>query len=162
MILEEMIQNLENVGFFAYVLPWLLTLAIVYGILEHYDMPQSKSARGVISIVAAFLVLPIGGVIQPFLIGMMKNLVVVGTGILVAIIFVELLGYKAGGEENIFQKHPREFGIVLIIIAILVFIGAGGLNLLGFRVRISENLVTLLFFLAVLVIGVWWITSEEE
>ncbi|MFB6088214.1 MAG: hypothetical protein ABEK36_00365 [Candidatus Aenigmatarchaeota archaeon] len=162
MALKEWVQSLENFGFFAYILPWLLTLAIVYGILEHYDMPKSKSARGVISIVAAFMVLPAGSLIQPFLIGIVKNLIVVAVGILVAIIFVELLGYKAGGNENIFEKHPREFGIVLIIIAILVFVGAGGLEMLGFEFQASENLITLLFFLAFLAIGVWWITAEED
>lgn len=156
-----MIGNLEEVGFFAYILPWLLTLSIVYGILEHYNLPQSKSARGVIAIVSAFLILPLGGVIQPFLTGLIKGLVVVGSGILVTIIFVELLGFKAGETENIFEKHPREFGIILIILSILVFIGAGGLELLGWRVRITGAFLSLLFFLAVMVIGTWWITSEE-
>lgn len=162
-IIGQMVQNLEEFGFFAYILPWLLTLAVTFGILEHYEVPKSVSARGVIALVIAFLVLPVGGLIAPFLQSLVKGFVVLAAGILVAIIFVEMLGFKAGGEvENVFEQHHTSFGVIMIILGILVFIGAGGLSLLNIRMQVSSELITLLFFLGIITIGVWFITSEEE
>lgn len=160
-LIGQMVQNMEEFGFFVYILPWLLTLSITFGVLEHYDMPKSSSARGIIALVAAFVVLPVGGVIAPFLESLVKGFVVLAAGILVAIIFVEMLGFKAGDVDNIFEEHPRSFGVIMIILGILVFIGAGGFQLLNVNVNVSSELITLLFFLAVITIGVWFITSEE-
>ncbi|MFP4115715.1 MAG: hypothetical protein ACLFTQ_00710 [Candidatus Aenigmatarchaeota archaeon] len=160
-MIEQMITNLEQAGVFAYLLPWLLTLAVVFGLLEHYEIPKSVSARGVISIVIAFLVLPAGNAVAPFLEGLVKGFIVIASGILVTIIFVEMLGFKAGDVENIFEKHPRSFGGIMIILAILVFIGAGGLEILDVSFEVSQELITLLFFLAVISIGGWFMISEE-
>ncbi len=160
-IIGQMIQNLQGVGFFAYLLPWLLTLAIVFGILEHYDMPESTSARGVIAIVAAFIVLPVGNVIAPFLESLVTGLIALGMGIIVAIIFVELLGYKSGDVENIFMGHPKIFGTIMIALAVLVFVGAGGMDLIGVEISISTELITLLAFLLVISLGVWFIANED-
>lgn len=161
-IIGQMITNLEGLGFFAYLLPWLLTLAIVFGVLEHYDMPKSSSARGVIAIVAAFVVLPVGNLIAPFLKNMITGLVAIGVGILVAVIFIELLGYQVSDKENIFLAHPKSFGIIMIILTGMVFIGAGGMDLIGFSFDVTSELVTLLSFLAVISLGVWFIASNED
>lgn len=148
--------------FFVYLFPWMFTLAIVYGILEHYKMPQSQSARAVISLVAAFLVLPLAPTLSGFMTGMVGGLIVIAVGALVTIIFVELLGYKVGKKENIFEKHPIGFGIIMIIIAIMVFVGAGGLQLLNFQLDLSSDVLAALFFLAAMTLGVWWMTSSKE
>ncbi len=161
-IIGQMIQNLEGLGFFAYLLPWLLTLAIVFGVLEHYDMPESTSARGVIAIVAAFVVLPVGNIIAPFLKNIVTGLVAIGVGILVAVIFIELLGYKVSEKENIFLANPMSFGVIMIILAVMVFIGAGGMDLVGFSIDITSELVTLLAFLAVISLGVWFMAAKES
>ena len=148
--------------FFVYLFPWMLTLAIVYGILEHYKIPKSESARAVISLVAAFLVLPLAPSLAGFLTGMVKGLLVVGVGILIMIIFVELLGYKVGKGESIFEKHPVGFGIVMILIAVLVFVGAGGMELLDLQVTLGSDILAVLFFLGAMTLGVWWMTAKED
>ena len=148
--------------FFVYLFPWMFTLAVVYGILEHYKMPQSQSARAVISLVAAFLVLPLAPGLMGFMTGMVKGLVVVAVGILTALIFVEMLGYKVGKGENIFEKHPVGFGVIMIIIAMIVFVGAGGLELLNFEVKINNDVLAALFFLGAMTLGVWWMTAKGD
>ena len=158
MVLENFVVG----DFFVYIFPWMLTLAIVYGILEHYKIPNSQSARGVISIVAAFLVLPVGPIIAPFLTNMVKSMLVIGVGILVALIFVEMLGYKVGKGENIFEKYPVGFGVVLIIIAILVFVSSGGMQLLNININIDSNTLSAIFFIIIMILGVWWMTAKEE
>jgi hypothetical protein len=155
--IETMISNLESAGFFAYVLPWLLTLALVYGVLEKYKIPDNKSGRAVVAIAVAFMMLPMAGVIAPFLEGLVLGLVIIISGILVALIFAEMVGAK----DVFSDKYHKEMGVILIIIAILVFIGAGGLKLLGWRFEIRESTVTMLFFLAVIAMGIWWITAEK-
>lgn len=157
-----MVQALQSAGFFSYLLPWLLTLAITYGLMEHYDIPRSKSARAVIAIVIAFFVLPTAAVIEPFLTGLVKGFVVLVSGALIAVIFIEVTGIKAADKETIFEKHPREFAIVLLIIAALIFIGAGGLDILGWRFSVGEGLLNLLFFLAIMVVGVWFIATKGQ
>jgi len=158
MVLENFVVG----DFFVYIFPWMLTLAIVYGILEHYKIPNSQSARGVISIVAAFLVLPVGPMIAPFLTNMVKSMLVIGVGILVALIFVEMLGYKVGKGENIFEKYPVGFGIILIIIAILVFVSSGGMQLLNININIDSNALSAIFFIIIMILGVWWMTAKGE
>ncbi len=155
-----MVQGLQTAGFFAYVLPWLLTLAITYGLLEHYDIPRSKSARAVIAIVIAFFILPTGALIAPFLTGLVKGFVILVSGALIAVIFLEVTGVKAGDKDTIFEKHPKTFAVVLLILAALLFLGAGGLDLLGWRFSIGAGTLNLLFFLAVMVIGIWFIASK--
>ena len=147
--------------FFIYLFPWMLTLAIVYGILEHYKMPKNDSSRAVIALVSAFLVLPLAPSLASFLTGMVKGLLVVAVGILTALIFVEMLGYKVGKGENIFDKHPIGFGIVMILIAIIVFVGAGGLELVDISFHISSEVLAALFFLAAMTLGVWWMTAKD-
>ncbi|MCK4634757.1 MAG: hypothetical protein KAT37_02700 [Candidatus Aenigmarchaeota archaeon] len=148
--------------FFVYLFPWMLVLALVYGILEHYKMPKSDSSRAVISLVSAFLVLPLAPTLSGFLTGMIKNLLVVGVGILIMLIFVEMLGYKVGKGENIFDKHPVGFGIIMILIAIMVFVGAGGLELLDVKFTIGSDVLAALFFLGAMTMGVWWMTAKED
>jgi hypothetical protein len=148
--------------FFVYLFPWMLTLAIVYGILEHYKIPKSQSARAVISLVAAFLVLPLAPSLAAFLTDMVKSLLVIAVGILTMLIFVEMLGYKVGKGENIFEKHPVGFGIIMILIAIMVFVGAGGLELLDLEVTIGSDLLAALFFLGAMTLGVWWMTAKGD
>ncbi len=148
--------------FFVYLFPWMLVLALVYGILEHYKMPKSDSSRAVISLVSAFLVLPLAPTLSGFLTGMIKNLLVVGVGILIMLIFVEMLGYKVGKGENIFDKHPVGFGIIMILIAIMVFVGAGGLELLDVEFTIGSDVLAALFFLGAMTMGVWWMTAKED
>ncbi|MCD6477416.1 MAG: hypothetical protein J7K87_00215 [Candidatus Aenigmarchaeota archaeon] len=156
-----MTANILSYDFFVYLFPWMLTLAIVYGILEHYKIPQSQSARGVISLVAAFMVLPFAPALASFISGMVKGLIVVGVGILVALIFVEMLGYKVGKKENIFEKYPVGFGVVLILIAIIVFVSAGGLSLLNVNLNLNSDFVTALFVIAIMALGVWWMTAKS-
>jgi len=159
--IESMIVTLRDAGF-QLVLLWLLTLAIVYGILSHMELPKSITARGVISIVSSFLVLVAAAGTQAatFLSSMTTGAIVVGFGLIVTMIFLEITGTKAGGE-HIFSKHPRFFGAALILIAILVFVGAGGLNFIVIpAITISTSVLAIGVFLIVMVASVWILVKE--
>ncbi len=161
--IEELIVNLRAIGF-QLVLLWLLTLAVVYGILSHLELPKSITARGVISIVSAFMVLlaAAGSQAADFISNLITSSVLVAFGLMIAMIFLEITGTKAGGE-HIFAKHPKFFGMALIILAILIFIGAGGLGLLNIPVfALSDPLIAIIFFLLIMVASIWILIKEGD
>ena len=160
---EDLIVNLRAIGF-QLVLLWLLTLAVVYGILSHLELPKSTSARGVISIVSAFLVLlaAAGTQAADFISTLVTSSVLVAFGLLMTMVFLEIAGAKSDGQ-HIFAKHPRFFGAALIILAILIFIGAGGFTLLNIPIfALSDPLIAIIFFLLIMVASVWILVKESD
>ncbi len=179
------IQFLERLGFADIVL-WLLSFALVYGLLSHIGkrgMPESNVARAIIGIVAAFFVLmSVPAELITVLSSMSSGLVVLVLGLLVFIVFIELAGVHVGkftgevkkdkegklfvdqtGEPGkLFEKHPRGFAILLIIFAVLVFVAAGGLNLLGFNILLNSSTTTTLLILGVIVLAVYWLIKEKQ
>ncbi|MBU3897100.1 MAG: hypothetical protein KJ697_04175 [Nanoarchaeota archaeon] len=163
--IETVIINLRGMGF-PLILLWLLTLSVVYGVLSHVEMPKSISARGVISIVAAFMVLfaAAGGEAAQFIENMVVSGIVIAFGLLIVVIFLEISGSKEGGHGgiHIFAKHPKIFGIAIIVLTILIFIGAGGLGILNLpAIRITEPLLAIFFFLAVMGAAIWVLMKEQ-
>jgi len=159
---ESLVENLRAIGF-QLVLLWLLTLAVVYGILSHLELPKSLAARGVISIVSAFMVLlaAAGTQAADFISTLTTSSVLVAFGLLIAMIFLEITGTKVSGE-HIFAKHPKFFGAALIILAILIFVGAGGLGLLNIPVfALSDPLFAIIFFLLIMVASIWILVKES-
>ena len=164
--------------FFTYVLPWLLTFAIVYGITSHIGekgIPQSKAARTVIALVLAFIVAPALSPWVSVFMGMIGSLVVIIAGLLVFIVFLEIMGIKSRRpvydekgkptgkvqEVSIFESHGTAFAIIFIIIGILVFVSSGGLNALGWKVPFDFAYNwPLIFFLIIVALAIWWMTSE--
>jgi len=161
--IESMIVALRNAGF-QLVLLWLLTLAVVYGVLSHLELPKSLTARGVISIVSSFLVLvaAAGTMAANFLSNLATSAIVVAFGLMFTMIFLEITGTKVG-EGHIFAKYPKFFATALIIIAILVFVGAGGLSFIAIpEIAISTPIAAIGLFLIVMMASVWILFKEGE
>jgi len=159
--IESLVSSLKAIGF-QLILLWLLTLAIVYGVLSHVDIPKSITARGIISIVSAFMVLiaAAGTGAASFVATLITSGILVAFGLIITMIFLEITGAKEGGEM-IFGTHPHFFGAAIIIIAILVFVGAGGLGFLNIpAIIVSDPLIAILFFLVVMVATVWIFVKE--
>jgi hypothetical protein len=160
--IEGLIENLRAIGF-QLVLLWLLTLAVVYGILSHIELPKSTSARGVISIVSAFMVLlaAAGTQAADFISNVVTSSILVAFGLIITLIFIEIAGAKSGGA-HIFAQHPRFFGAALLVLFSLIFIGAGGLNLLNIPVfAVSDPLIAIIFFLLIMVASIWILVKES-
>lgn len=180
------IQFLERLGFADIVL-WLLSFALVYGLLSHIGkkgMPESNVARAIIAIVAAFFVLlSVPAQLITILSSMSTGLVLLVVGILVFMVFIELAGVRTGKHfgvvekdekgnikgvkttnfpKNPFEQHPTIFAILLIIFAILIFVAAGGLKLLGFNVLLNSSSTMTLLILGVIVLAVYWLIKEKQ
>lgn len=162
--IENVILGLRAAGF-QLVLLWLLALAIVYGILSHIDMPKSMSARSVISIVSAFMVLLAAGVTSAavFISNLITASIVIAFGLMMVMIFLEITGTKMGSGEHVFTKHPRFFATALIILLAVVFVGAGGLNILNIQligIAIPTEVMAIALFLTVMVAAIWVLMKE--
>ena len=160
---ENFVINLRNTGL-PLILLWLLTLAIIFGILSHVNTPKSIAGRGVIAIAAAFLVLLAAAGTQTvtFISNLLTSAIVIIVGLLAAVIFLELTGTKVG-DKHIFAAHPKFFGAAILILVILIFIGAGGLGLLNIpAITITEPVIAILFFLVVMVAAIWVLLKESK
>lgn len=148
------------------ILLWLLTYAVVYGVLSQVNIPQSKSARSIIAIVSGFLVL----MSQPteilaVLSQIAGNMLLIIIGILVFVVFVEIAGLKFGEQGKSLREHPHISNILLIVlvtVAVAIFVSAGGLKLLGWEGRIFNMDWNTLFFLIIVIAAIWWMASEKS
>lgn len=168
------------------LLLWLLTFAVVYGVLSQIGdkgMPKSQAARVIIALVAGFMVLfAAPASLLLVLTKMSSSLILIVVGLLVLLVFLEISGVKATvikrvvhdpktGQAvqehervSLFEKYGKEFAIVLIIITIAVFVASGGLDLLGFN-NISfgsgQNVSTIIFF-GIILVAILWMVGEKK
>ncbi len=171
-ILSQIPQNLQNMGFFLYLFPFLLALAIFYGVLYFAfysetpaDRKLPKSAIALISIILAFFVMLYSSwnvMIVQFLANLSGVGLIVGSGILFIAILLGLMGFKIEGLTG--KEAGRSkwiFLIGVIVIGILIFFGAGG-DAFGLIPDWSNNgeFLTALFVIAVIGLAVWWLGSE--
>jgi len=147
------------------VLLWLLTLAVIWGLLQHANTPKSAGARSVIALVAAFMVL-LAAAATPavlFLSNLITATVLIAFGLLVIVMFLEIAGVKVGEGKNLLQGHPKFFGGLIAILVVLVFLGAGGMNIIGFpKIQISETVIAFLLFMGVVIGAIYMMTSEGK
>ena len=156
-------------SFFIYVIPWLLTFAIVYGILGHYKVPQSNSARTIIALVVAFFIMPIAAPVVAILGQLGLGMLILFAGVLFLMILFEITGTRkvsyeksghVGKREKITEAHYKSFGVAVAILVIMVFVGAGGLQYLGYSTPTINY--PLIFFIGILVMIVWWMVKEGK
>ena len=129
-------------------------------------VPKSVTARGIISISAAFLVLlaASGPATATFLSNLISSLVVIAFGLLIAVIFLEIAGVRLE-DKSIFahKDFAGIFGILIIILAVLVFIALGGLNVVGLsKLNIGSDVVAIILFIFVVIAAVMVLYGETK
>lgn len=173
--------SLMNLGF-PEIMLWLLTFAVVHGILTQVKIPDSPGARAIIAMVSGFLVLfSAPAQLIAVMSQMASSLLLVVIGLLVLIIFLEIVGLQTGkvvleqvGTDkegkpitkqkpaSLFQAYPLLFAIILIAIAVLVFTSSGGLELLGFKgIALPTNIGSWVFLL-IMIGAIGWMMMESK
>lgn len=167
------LTSLANLGL-PEILLWLLSFAVVYGILSQVGkggIPKDRAARAIIGIVVAFLVLfAAPDRLITVLSQMSAGLILVVLAIIVFIAFLEVAHVRSRGKIiqydqkgnpiweheaiSLFEKHPTVFAVALLIIAVLIFIGAGGLSLIGISINLTGSTNMTLFFFVVIIIAI--------
>ena len=151
---ELLVSNLNQMGFFGFLLPWLLMFAVTYGLLlKSKAIGEDQKIIGVVSLVAAFFVVGYGG---PLLGAFFQNLfgiaaVVLG-GILVTVLFVSM----AGGDISKLAES-REIMALMAGIGIIVFMIVLG----TFGVSVSNDVIAAIFLVIVMAIAVVFIAGKQ-
>jgi len=161
---QNILQTAGNLGFFLYLFPFLLALAIFYGILSWAAGERlGKGPTALISIILAFFVMLYSSY-NLFIVDFFSRLsgagLVLGSGILLVIIILGIAGFKL---ENALGTGHWKTAVVLflILIGILAFVGAGAGRFGLFPgFANSSEFVTLIFFIAIIALAMWFLTSQ--
>ncbi len=162
---QILVQNMMRLGFFQFLFPFLLALAIVYGLLSWALREQlPRSVRGIIALIIAFFVMLYSSwnvMIVNFFANLSGMWLVAATGILFIVILLALTGQK---PQDLLQGKTAKWVTVLVIvfIGILIFFGAGAgwlLSIPGFVA--NTDFWTILFFIVILAIVIFWLGQEE-
>ncbi|MBI4176859.1 MAG: hypothetical protein HY516_00670 [Candidatus Aenigmarchaeota archaeon] len=164
------LQNtLKSMGFYDFVLPWLLAFSVVFGILQTVNIfkkgtenKPNTSVDAVIGLVVAFyltIFTPYSGFLSSFFSKLFGSSIVVLSGVLVLLMFVGIFGLKSdqlvtGGVKNLVI-------IVAVILAALLFANAnsGMFSFGGTSFDVSETLTMLVFF-GIIIAVIWFVVHE--
>lgn len=166
---------IQNLGL-EQLLLWLLSFAIIYGVASTAGIPRSSAARTLFSIALSLLVLFAAPNTLISIISLLgTNLLVIMLGLLILIIFIEITGMKIGhikytpegkpigAEPGVFHKYEKLWLGAFIIIAVLVFIAIGGPAYIGIpNIFANINIVGLLFFIVIILLVMYMITTKEK
>jgi len=163
---QSMIQNMVSLGFFQFLFPFLLALAIFYGILKWtVGEKMPNSAVGLISLILAFFVMLFASS-NPSLVTFLQNIsgtsLIVGTGILFLVVLLGLMNFQVKdliGKDK--TAGERLLLLVVVVIIIVLFFGAGTSFLLP-SVSVGTDFWTILFFIIILALVLWFLGRKEE
>ncbi len=164
MVFETIIQNMQTMGFFQYLFPFLLALAVLYGVMTvamKDKMP--KNAIALISLILSFFVMLFVSA-NPGIVGFLMNIsgywLVIGCGILFLLVLLGMFGIKT---EDLMKGEWSKWILILVVVAIalVIFFGAGGEALVGVPSGVfSSELWTIVFFIVILAL-VMFVMGKE-
>ncbi len=170
---ESLLGNLNQLGFFQFLLPFLLTMAIVYGLLR-FSLHKilDKSASGLVAIVVSFFVMnysgQVGIQIAMFFTQIFGGGVIVLTGLLVIIMILAMVGinvtdiFKWPGKDES-KTHIWVALLLLVFIGFLLFLGAGGAAFLNIPtdVLLGQDTWAIIFVLIIIALAMWFLMGAE-
>lgn len=164
MVFQTIIQNMQTMGFFQYLFPFLLALAVLYGVMTvtlKDRMP--KNAIALIALILSFFVMLFVSA-NPGIVGFLMNIsgywLVIGSGILFLLVLLGMFGIS---PDKLWDTQWSKWILILVIvaIAIVIFFGAGGEALVGVPSGVfSSELWTIVFFVVILAL-VMFVMGKE-
>ncbi|MEK6888345.1 MAG: hypothetical protein AABX14_05355 [Candidatus Aenigmatarchaeota archaeon] len=149
-----LVANLNALGFFGFLLPWIFVFVVVYGLLTKAKFFENPKIIGVLSLVLAFFVIGFGG---PWLANFFVNLfgyaAVIIAGILVIILFVTMSG---GNVTKLFDN--KAVAILLAAVGLVIFFVAVG----GSAVVVSDAVIGIVFVIILMAVAVYFITGSAK
>jgi len=160
-MLTQFFINLNELGFYNFLLQWLFTFAIVYGLLIKANIfgDANKKVSGALAFVIAFFITGFAGpAMAGFFISIFGGATIFLAGILVIILFLAMVGWTPStGTGGTGWKVAIG---ALVVIGIVLFLVATGTILTG--VALSESTVAAIFVIAIIAIAMWFITKEDK
>jgi len=151
---EILVANLNQLGFFGFLLPWLLTFAVVFGLLSKTKaLGEDLKINGVIALVVAFFVIGFGGpALGTFFVNLFGWGAVVLAVILVIVLFLAMTGADV---TKVLGGNVHISALLVGIGIIIVFITIG-----AFGVKISTDVLAAVFVIIVMGIAVMFIGNK--
>jgi hypothetical protein len=148
-----LVANLNVLGFFGFLLPFIFIFAVVYGLMikaKYFDDPK---IIGVISLVIAFFVVGYGGpVLANFFVNLFGLAAVVLAGILVIALFLAM----TGGDIS---KLASSKAVMAVVVGIGVIVFVVAIGALG--VQVSDSVIGIVFVIIVLGIAILFVTGQQ-
>jgi hypothetical protein len=159
---QGIINNMQSMGFFQYLFPFLLALAIFYGLFENIPGVKErfpKPAKAMISIILSFFVMLYTSwnpMISTFFANMGGTFLVLACGILFVLLLAGLIGFDPWKvmSEKPWMKYGGALLIVFFLILVLMGAGAGWFLPLP-QVSMSSDFWTAAFVIGILAIAFW-------
>jgi len=156
-------------GFFQVLFPFLLALAIFYGVLTFaFEKKLKKGPIGLISIILSFFVMlyarNIPG-LSDFITGASGTILALACVVIFVIIILALIGIKF---SDVWEGEKRNWTLIIIVLIIIYIVVVG---IAGFVPGIGVNLPwlvnnqdiwTIVIFVVILAIVLWFLGREEK
>ena len=159
-----MILGMEQLGIYLYLFPFLLTLALVYGVLSYSLEDQlAKSARAVIALVAGFFMLMFS-FLNPGIVSFFVNLfgfgLIIGSGVLILVFLLGLFGLKPADITD--EKKAKWIYVAAVaLISVVIVTASVGTMFWGAMTFFQSTSMWVFVFFIILVIGALWFLSEK-
>ncbi|MDI6721470.1 MAG: hypothetical protein QMD85_03705 [Candidatus Aenigmarchaeota archaeon] len=150
---DVLISNMSQLGVFGFLLPWIFVFAVTYALLlKTKALGENQKIIGLVSLTLAFFVIAFGGpAMASFFTTFFGAVTLIIAGIIGIILFLALVGADIGKTLN-----TKGINAILVGIAIIIFVIALG----AYGVRINDNIIGIVFVLALMGIAVMFVTKN--
>lgn len=170
----DLLSIAKDMGFFQFYLPFVLTFAIFYGLLEKVKIfgDKSRNINLVIALVAALYVIgftPVGITFAQFLSNFFGQVgIILVSLIALGMIFFVLIPLSGKEVKDLF--NPKYLIPIAALLAIGAYLSSGGLSLFpgislpsgSFGLGLSDQDIVILIIIAMTILVIWWLTREES
>lgn len=160
------VGKLAGLGFYSFVLPWLLVFAVVLGVLNVSGVfgASAKRINAIIAAVIAFFVTaftPVG----VSLAGYFTTIFGVGAMTIAVLLLIVILGgalgYKVKDFESMSYVKPL-IGLAILVLAVLAFGAATGTDLSVNLPGLDSDSWTVIFIIVFVLLAIWYAESGSE
>ncbi len=151
------IPALLGPDFYGFILPFIFTFAIVYGLLLKAKIfEKNERISAMLALVIAFFVTAVGGTtLAAFFTNLFGGASMFLGGILVVILLVTLV---SGGEIT----KAKNMAVILITVLIGAFLFLSSSSATGFiGIAVDSTTATLAFALIVILVAIYYVTRPE-
>lgn len=159
-VFETLLGNLRHLGFFDFLLPWLLALAVMYGLLNKSKIVSEEySVNALIAIVVAFFLVNYTpyGFLGEFFTHIFASAVILLSAILVGVMFLSMTGMDAG---EFMKENKIIVGLLAFIAVIAIFVAAGGSSIFGY-IDINSDWFAIIFMFLIMAMALGFLGKKD-
>lgn len=151
---ELLVMNMNAMGFFGFLLPFIFVFAVVFGLLLKSNfLGDNKNIMGVLSLIIAFFVVGYGG---PVMATFFTNLLGMAAIILAGILVIALLLTMTGGDITKLMSGKAAMVVVAGIGLIVFFLALGAAT----GAILSESTMAVGFVIIFMTIAIYFIARK--